>query len=317
MEIIKLSEPYQPSQLPKEPSVLALGFFDGVHLGHQKVIKTAKKIACERGLKLAVMTFDRQPKLMYQKHPKPALYLTLLARKLELFEQLGADIAYVVTFDEHLASMGPQEFVDKYMVGLSAQVVVAGQDYTYGKKELANMETLPSFAQGRFDIVAVDHLVLAASTSKVGSTAIRAYLDQGQVDQANELLGYPFQTKGLVVHGFARGRTIGFPTINLEIDPSQHLPAPGVYATQVELLGQTYLGMASVGYNETFGDNFDLTVEIYLLDFAKDVYGQEATVAWYHWLRPMVKFASVAELIDQLKADESNVRQYFANQTEK
>ena len=107
MEIIKLSEPYDPSKIPATGCVLALGFFDGVHLGHQKVIKTAKKIARERGLKLAVMTFDRQPKLMYQHHPKPAIYPPPLSRKPELLEPLGADIAPLVTVDEHFALMGP------------------------------------------------------------------------------------------------------------------------------------------------------------------------------------------------------------------
>lgn len=312
MEVIKLSEPYQVSQIPQGDCVLALGFFDGVHLGHQKVIKTAKKKATDLGMKLAVMTFDRQPKLMYQTNPKPPRYLTLLKRKLALFEQLGADIAYVVTFNEALVPMKPQEFVDKYMVGLHAKVIVAGQDYTYGKKELANMDTLAGYARNSFEIIAVKHLIQNGSEYKIGSTTIRKAIDAGQIDEANQLLGYQYQTQGVVVHGFARGRTIGFPTINLEGNKEQRLPAPGVYATKVEIDDQTYLGMASVGYNETFGDDFDLTVEIYLLDFKQDVYGKVATVSWYHWLRPMVKFDSVTELVTQLKADEQATREYFA-----
>lgn len=310
MEVIELTEPYQKEKIPVGDCVLALGFFDGVHRGHQAVIKEAKKQAIKQHQKLAVMTFDRQPKIMYQKNiPSHVQYLTLLKRKLELFAQLGADIAYVVTFNEKMVPMQPQEFVEKYIIGLNATCVVAGADYTYGKKDIANMETLPKFAQGRFKIVSVTHLEDEAQ--KISSTHIRELIDTGDIFQANKLLGYPFQTQGTVVHGFARGRTIGFPTINIKSSLEQRIPAVGVYATKVWIRKNEYIGMASVGYNDTFGDEFDLTVEINLLNFHADVYGEHVKVEWYERMRGMVKFANAKELILQLQKDEIETKRYF------
>ena len=310
MEVIKLAEPYDLTLIAKQPIVLALGFFDGVHLGHQKVILKAKEEAQKRNCALAVMTFDRYPKLAYQKlDPAKVTYLTKTPQKLALFEKLGADIAYVVEFNDNLVPMGPQEFVDKYMVALHATCVVAGRDYTYGKPEIANMTTLKQYSKGHFAIVAVaDYL---AAGQRVSSTRIRQAIDQGDLTTANQLLGYCYTISGRVVHGDARGRTIGFPTLNIAYALDQRLLAEGVYAVETQIANAVYYGVANIGHNETFGEGKKLTVEVYLFDFDQDVYGQEVTVKWHQYLRPTVKFASVAALIDQLKQDELAGRKYF------
>lgn len=310
MEVIKLAEPYDLNLISKKPIVLALGFFDGVHLGHQKVILKAKEEAQKRNCALAVMTFDRYPKLAYQNlDPTKVKYLTKTAQKLALFEKLGADLAYVVEFNNNLVPMGPQEFVDKYMAALHATCVVAGQDYTYGKPEIANMTTLKKYSRHRFEIVAVaDYL---ADGQRVSSTRIRQAIDQGNLVTANQLLGYCYTFSGEVVHGDARGRTIGFPTLNIAYASDQRLLAEGVYAVKTKVANNWYYGIANIGHNETFGDDRQLTVEVYLFDFNQDVYGQEVVVKWCHYLRPTVKFKTVAELIKQLKNDEIIGRKYF------
>ncbi|KRM96403.1 bifunctional riboflavin kinase FMN adenylyltransferase [Liquorilactobacillus aquaticus DSM 21051] len=310
MQVIYLDEPFNEKNVNSAPIVLALGFFDGVHLGHQQVIKKAKAEAKKRGLKLAVMTLDRHPSIVFQNVPQSSVrYLTPLKRKLELFVKLGADITYIVALNEKISSMGPQEFVDKYMAGLNAAAVVAGEDYTYGKKNVANMQTLTEYSKKRFEIITVPHLKKGGS--KVGSTVIRKYIDAGEVENANKLLGYTYQNTGVVVHGKQRGRKLGFPTINLNISNSERIPSEAIYAVKVTIVGKTVLGMASIGRNETFGEGQKQTVEINLFDFSQMVYGEETVVQWYCKLREQQKFSDVQGLIRQLERDKENTINYF------
>ncbi|MGZ7898175.1 riboflavin biosynthesis protein RibF [Ligilactobacillus salivarius] len=312
MEIVKLKEPYDKNAIVDSPIVLALGFFDGVHRGHQKVIKRAIEKGKSLGVKVAVMTFNRHPKIIFQNiDGEKFKYLTMLDEKLEHFKNLGVDIAYVVKFDENLAYLSPQDFIDKYVVGLHAICVVAGQDYTYGKHDIANMDTISDFAKGRFEIITVDHL--QRNDQKISSTQIRKDLDSGNVEAANSLLGYQYENHGTVEHGFKRGRKIGFPTLNVSIPKNERILGEGVYAVKVKIDKDNlwYEGMASIGHNETFGDDLEKTVEINLFNFDKSVYGEKVIVKWYKFLREMVKFDSVEELIDQLNKDKRDTEVFF------
>lgn len=312
MEIVKLKEPYDKNAIVDSPIVLALGFFDGVHRGHQEVIKRAIEKGKSLGVKVAVMTFDRHPKIIFQNiDGEKFKYLTMLDEKLEHFKNLGVDIAYVVKFDENLAYLSPQDFIDKYVVGLHAICVVAGQDYTYGKHDIANMDTISDFAKGRFEIITVDHL--QRNNQKISSTQIRKDLDSGNVEAANLLLGYQYENHGTVEHGFKRGRKIGFPTLNISIPKNERILGEGVYAVKVKIDKDNswYEGMASIGHNETFGDDLEKTVEINLFNFDKSVYGEKVIVKWYKFLREMVKFDSVEELIDQLNKDKRDTEVFF------
>ena len=310
MQVIEVSEPLDLQKIPNEDVVLAMGFFDGVHRGHQAVIQRAKQIAAQRHLKLAIMTFDRFPKIYFRNiDPQAVKYVTPLKQRLKRFEQQGIEIAYVARFDEAMAKLAPQYFVDHFMVDLHAKVVVAGFDYTYGKPNVANMATLPQFAQGRFDVVTVDRQVLNAE--KIGTTQIKTALDQGKIEKVNQLLGYRFSFPGKVVHGEARGRKLGFPTLNIQPAKDQWIPGIGVYAVRVKVDDQWYQGMCSVSHNETFGNN-PLTIEINLFDFSQMIYGQEVEVEWDQYLRAPVKFESVDQLIAQLKQDKIDTQAYFA-----
>ncbi|KRN30426.1 riboflavin biosynthesis protein RibF [Liquorilactobacillus mali] len=310
MQVINLVEPFNKSILPTGDIVLALGFFDGVHRGHQAVIHRAKAEARKRNVKLAVMTLDMHPSIPFKGvKPQDIKYLTSLAQKNKLFEALGADIVYVVSLNDLLVKMGPQEFVDKYMAGLNAQAIVAGSDYTYGKQDIANMQILPEYAKKRFKVIEVKHL--NDKNQKISSTRIRKALLNGKIECANELLGYHYQNNGKVVHGEQRGRELGFPTINVAVDPQEMLPAEGIYAVRVAIVGKNVLGMASIGRNETFGEGREVTIEINLLDFSQMVYGENVVVDWYKKLRGQVKYNGAAGLIAQLKKDEENTRNYF------
>ncbi|OQQ88304.1 riboflavin biosynthesis protein RibF [Ligilactobacillus salivarius] len=314
MKIVKLKEPYDKNAIVDSPIVLALGFFDGVHRGHQEVIKRAIEKGKSLGVKVAVMTFDRHPKIIFQNiDGEKFKYLTMLDEKLKHFKNLGVDIAYVVKFDENLAYLSPQDFIDKYVVGLHAICVVAGQDYTYGKHDIANMDTISDFAKGRFEIITVDHL--QRNNQKISSTQIRKDLDSGNVEAANLLLGYQYENHGTVEHGFKRGRKIGFPTLNVSIPKNERILGEGVYAVKVKIDKDNswYEGMASIGHNETFGDDLEKTVEINLFNFDKSVYGEKVIVKWYKFLREMVKFDSVEELIDQLNKDKRDTEVFFGD----
>lgn len=314
MKIVKLKEPYDKNAIVDSPIVLALGFFDGVHRGHQEVIKRAIEKGKSLGVKVAVMTFDRHPKIIFQNiDGEKFKYLTMLDEKLEHFKNLGVDIAYVVKFDENLAYLSPQDFIDKYVVGLHAICVVAGQDYTYGKHDIANMDTISDFAKGRFEIITVDHL--QRNNQKISSTQIRKDLDSGNVEAANLLLGYQYENHGTIEHGFKRGRKIGFPTLNVSIPKNERILGEGVYAVKVKIDKDNswYEGMASIGHNETFGDDLEKTVEINLFNFDKSVYGEKVIVKWYKFLREMVKFDSVEELIDQLNKDKRDTEVFFGD----
>lgn len=313
MEVIKIHHPLQKKLIPAGPVVLAMGFFDGVHRGHQAVIARARQIARKRGLPLAVLTYDHAPGIVYRQYQGGFKYLSTVDRKLELLDRLGVDLVYLVSFTSSFANLGPQQFVDQYLIGFHAQVVVAGFDHTYGLAEVASMDLLPKYAAGRFEVVTVPKFTDGHSQQKIGSREIRQYIDQGNVRAANEALGYTYQTTGLVVHGLARGRTLGFPTINVEHPEAERIPGIGVYAVKVKIGDHWYGGMASVGHNITFGDSNQLTVEIYLFDFHQMVYGEEVLVNWHQYLRGEEKFAGADALVAQMRRDEQAARQLLTN----
>jgi len=309
MKIVRIHHPYTVDQISATPVVLTLGFFDGVHRGHQTVIKRAATIARQRQIPLAVMTFNQHPGLVFhQLDAEQMKYLTTPAMKADLMAQLGVDILYIVEFTSAFAALSPADFVDQYIVGLHAQVAVAGFDYTFGPEQ-ATMQDLPRYAKGRFDVVEVAQQ--QDNAAKISSTRIRAAIKDGDVDQANRLLGYPYRNVGVVVHGVARGRTIGFPTLNLAIDPAQHVPGIGIYAVKLAIAGRWYTGMTSIGRNVTFGDDNAVTVEIYVLDFDQMVYGEQVQVAWFSRLRGEIKFADATGLVQQLQQDKQHTQDYF------
>ncbi|WP_279096473.1 riboflavin biosynthesis protein RibF [Lactobacillus taiwanensis] len=307
MKIITLDYPIT-APITNEKVVLTLGFFDGVHIGHQKLIKDAKLIAKKKDLPLMVMTFDKHPKEIYKNDHK-FVYLETEREKEHKMEKLGVDYLVIIKFTKAFSQLSPQDFVDQVVMKLKADTVVVGFDYTYGPKDIANVENFPKFAKDRFKIVVEPKQ--AIDKIKVGSTFIRKVIQRGNVELAAALLGQPYETSGIIVHGFRRGHKIGFPTANLEIEGSKVLPAEGVYATRAKINGKWHDAMTSVGYNETFKTNHGLTIETNIFDFDEEAYGKQLTLAWYKFMRKNEKFSGIEDLSRQLDQDKRNIKQYF------
>ncbi len=286
-----------------EHTVLVLGYFDGLHKGHQALFAEARKMAAEKHLKIAVLTFPESPKLAFVRYqPSLMLHLTSPEERLQQLENIGVDYLYLVDFTSQFARNTAEQFFTKYISRLKAKAVIAGFDYHFGS-DRRSAEDLEKLFEGQVIVVPSVNF----NGAKISSTRIRETVLAGNVAESNQLLGYSLSTRGIVVHGNARGRTIGYPTANLAPLDRVILPADGVYVVDVEHDGQIYRGMASVGKNVTFeGD--ELRFEANIFDFSQDIYGDTIRIFWLDKIRDMVKFDNVDELVKQLQADEEIAR---------
>ncbi|MBF8970494.1 bifunctional riboflavin kinase/FAD synthetase [Streptococcus sp. NLN76] len=286
-----------------EPTILVLGYFDGIHTGHQQLFQRARQLADQEGLKVALLTFPESPQLAFSRfRPELLLHLSSEVQREELLESVGVDLLYLQDFTSEFGSLTGQEFLDTYVSALKAQKLVVGFDYHFGC-DRQGAQLLANSFPGQVEVIPSYDL----DGKKVSSTRIRAALAEGEVEKVTDLLGRPYQTCGIVVHGDARGRTIGYPTANLAPLDRVHMPADGVYVVDVHEAGQVYRGMASVGKNVTFeGD--ELRFEVNLFGFSADIYGHRLTIDWLGRLRDMVKFNSVQALIEQLEEDERQAK---------
>ncbi|TDL35008.1 bifunctional riboflavin kinase/FAD synthetase [Jeotgalibacillus sp. S-D1] len=312
MKVITLHHPHNVAENDLPKISIALGFFDGVHLGHQQVIQNAVDHAKLNGLKSGVMTFNPHPSVVLSNKKTEVDYLTSVDRKLELFEKLGVDYTFVVRFTSSFAGLDPQQFVDQYLLPLNVVHVTAGFDYTYGKFGRGTMETLPFHSRNRFTSTIVGEM--SDDREKISSTRIRQTLHQGKVDEARKLLGYPYQLEGTVIHGDKRGRKIGFPTANIEINSQMLIPATGVYAVRLWVFDQWVDGVCNVGYKPTFKspDVKELTVEVHLFDFNQNVYGENVLLEWHLRIRSERKFNGIEELVAQIELDKTKALAYFS-----
>ena len=303
MKIRRINNELEINQ--EEDTVLVLGYFDGLHKGHQTLFKEARKIADEQGLKIAVLTFPESPKLAFVRYqPELMLHLNHPEERAAHLENLGVDYLYLIDFTSHFSKNTAREFFDKYVSALKAKAVVAGFDYHFGSDK-RKAEELADYFDGRIVIVSS----VNQDDEKISSTRIRETIQNGDVAKAHQLLGYPLSTRGIVVHGNARGRTIGYPTANLAPLDRVILPADGVYVVDVEHNGKIFRGMASVGKNVTFeGD--ELRFEANLFDFAEEIYGDTIRIIWLDKIRDMVKFDGIEELVTQLKSDKEVARNW-------
>ncbi|MEG7334088.1 bifunctional riboflavin kinase/FAD synthetase [Bacillus sp. 0102A] len=313
MKTIHITHPHHLIKEEQAKSVMALGYFDGVHLGHQKVIGTAKQIAEEKGLALAVMTFHPHPSHVLRRNQEPKDLITPLEDKINQIEQLGTEILYVVKFNEAFASLSPKQFADQYIVGLNVQHAVAGFDFTYGKYGKGTMETMPNDLDGEAECTMVEKLT--EQDKKISSSYIRTALQNGDVELANVLLGQPYFIKGIVIHGDKRGRTIGFPTANVGLNNSYIVPPTGVYAVKAEVNGEVYNGVCNIGYKPTFYEKRpeQPSIEVNLFDFDQEVYGASIKIEWYKRIRSERKFNGIKELTEQIEKDKQEAIRYFSN----
>ena len=306
MQIIHLSYPVKKNIFPGK-IVLALGFFDGVHRGHQQLIKVAKNTANSKGLPLVLMTFDRHPKEVYQN--QVVSYIDTLDEKIYKMRQLGVDYLLVMHFNEQFSKVSAQEFVDNIIVKLNTETVVAGFDYTYGPKNIANMQNLPKFAQNRFELITVPEQTY--NGQKIGSTEIKRAIKNGKMDLVKDLLGTSYVMSGYIGHGLRNGHKLGFPTANLVWDENKVIPKVGVYATRTMINGKWYESMTSVGYNVTINSAQKIYIESNLFGFSEEAYDQKIIIKWYKYTRGEIKFANLNQLKEQMKQDKLKITDYF------
>ena len=294
-------------------AVVAIGNFDGVHRGHRAVIATAleraKGLGKELGKPAAVLTFEPHPRAFF--HPQEKLFrLTDEAAKLRLLARTGLDGAIVLTFDSALASLSAEEFVSRILVErFAVSGAVIGFNFHFGTSRAGTPEFLA--AEGRKRGFAVDVVPPFEDNGRpVASGPIRSALAGGKVDEAAELLGYPWFVTGEVVHGDKRGRELGFPTANLVLDASCGL-RHGIYAVRIGIRGRHYDGVASFGRRPMF-DTGVVLLEVFVFDFDSDLYGQSIDVAFIAWLREEAAFASVDALVQQMREDVRGAREALA-----
>lgn len=292
MEIIKLN-----GTKIEEQVVAAIGFFDGVHLAHKKLINKMIEIGNEKGLKKAVITFDVHPKSIL--FDLDYFYLTPLDRKIEIMSEFEIDYLYIIEFTKEKASMKPEAFIDFYLNNIDT--IVCGFDFKFGVRGSGNIETLEKY--NKFNTVVVDEITFKGY--KVGSTHIRDLINSGQVEKVTDILGDYYSIKGEVIHGAKQGRLIGYPTAN--IDTNDYLvPKKGVYATMTKVNGIWYRSMSSIGHNPTLNCRVDVSVESNIFDFNQDIYGEIIEIQFIKRLRSEIKFNSVKALIENIDQDKVN-----------
>lgn len=313
MKVVNLAYPVIKNIINNK-LVIALGLFDGVHLGHQHLIKTAKTIAKQKRLPLMVLTFNRHPSEIYANNHN-FQYIDSLDEKAEKMRKLGVDYFAILNFTKQFSKISGQEFVDNVLVKLEADTVVAGFDYTYGPKKIANMAYLPKLASGRFEIIKVPKQTFDGK--KISSTAIRQAITKGKMEIAYILLGQHYEMSGIIGHGKRNGHKINFPTANLVWNNKKVIPKIGVYATKTEINGRWYEAMTSVGYNVTINDEHNIYIESHIFDFNENVYGQKMKIKWYKYTRSEIKFSSLTALKNKLEQDRTEIKAYFKRNIKK
>lgn len=283
------------------PCVVALGTFDGLHRGHLDVIGTAKQEAEHTGAKLAVFTFSNHPLEWINPAHVPVALVTP-AVKLQLLENLGVDVLIDIPFNQLVADLLPQQFLER-LSALNYSCLVVGENFTYGQRGVGNVYTLAASAQAMGFKLIVRKLVSNNGTI-ISSTEIRRLITAGEVQQATKMLGRSYSISGIVAHGNERGRLLGYPTANLElVDAHVAIPLGGVYAVRAYVDGGVYGGMANIGKNPTFGDVEKPRLETNIFGFSGDIYGKTLTIEFVQRIRGEVKFAGIDALKEQLAQD--------------
>ncbi len=283
------------------PSVVAIGNFDGVHLGHQALLQALIDAAKQKQMRSAVMTFEPHPREFFTPDKAPAR-LASLREKLEWFSDIGVELAYVCHFSQRFAQLSAEDFMQKVLRdSLNAQAVLVGDDFRFGAGRRGG---IADFAQAGFELLTQPQVNLDGV--RVSSTAVRDALAAGQLDQAARLLGRPYSISGKIVHGKKLGRQLGFPTANIHMRHER--PAlTGVYAVKLDGLPS----VANLGVRPTIAGTPRLTLEVHVLDYSGDLYGRHVHVQFLHKIREEMKFPGLDALKAQIAADAVAARDYF------
>ena len=297
--------------------IVATGFFDGVHLGHRQVIRQLVETAAARGDESMVLTFWPHPRTVLQDDARSLRLLSTLAEKKALLTELGVDHVEVLPFSREFSRWTAREYLEEVVIGrYGGRAILLGYDNRFGSDGLAPEEIARLAASLGLDVIRPECVVgpgplrsgnagrSLAPEGAISSTRIRKELEEGRVEEAAAMLGYPYRLHGVVVAGNRLGRTIGFPTANMQLyEPLKLVPANGVYQVKVETLGQTYTGMCNIGVRPTVGAGNARTIETHILDFNEDIYGLDITISFLRKVRDERRFDSLDDLRAQLERD--------------
>ncbi|WP_311321011.1 bifunctional riboflavin kinase/FAD synthetase [Capnocytophaga sputigena] len=295
----------------QQPTVLTIGTFDGVHLGHQKIVERVVTTARQEGLLATVFTFFPHPRMVVQ-HDKGLKLIHTSEEKKQLLQQLGVDLLVVQPFNEAFAQLTAEEFVSTILVEhLNVKKVIIGYDHRFGRNRTANIDDMRLFGE-KYGFAVEEISVQEVDEVSVSSTKIREALNKGDVNTAEHYLGTPYSLTGRVVHGLKLGRILGYPTANIQVTEDYKLiPKDGVYAVYSYISGRKVYGMMSIGKNPTI-EGKGASIEVYFFDFNGDLYDQKLTIEFVQYLREEQKFATIDLLKKQLQDDETAARKAIA-----
>ncbi|SJZ89309.1 bifunctional riboflavin kinase/FAD synthetase [Anaerorhabdus furcosa] len=294
-----------------EPIAACIGYFDGLHLGHRALINKTIEVAKEKKVESALITFSPDPWVTI-KGLTNVQHLTSEKRRIELAEKLGIDRVIILDFTKEMSELAPEEFINQVLIPCNLKALICGFDFHYGFKGAGNTETLKQNSSSLFDLVVIESI--NEEEKKISTTRITEYLESGEVEHANRLLGYPYEIYGEVVHGYKRGREIGFPTANVDVLDELIIPRVGVYAGWTIIDGIRYQSMINVGHNPTFNFSKKLSVESNIFDFDDQIYGKEIRIQFVSYLRDELKFDTIQELIDQMDLDKVKTIEVLSNE---
>lgn len=294
-----------------EKKVVALGYFDGVHLGHQKLMKRNIELSKKYNFTPSVLLFKENTK---NKVKDNDAYLSSLEDKIEILSEMGIKTFCLINFDKSFMELSPREFVEKIIAEkLNAKIIVVGSDYRFGYKASGDIKLLKEYEKIYSFTTDVVDFEMEDEKDKISSKHLRSLVKEGKISQANKFLGRYYRIKGKVVDGKKRGRTLNFPTANLDLAYPYVIPKDGVYLTRVRIEDEYFYGLTNIGSNPTFETSQDKKIETYIYDFNRNIYGEHIAIDFIEFFRRDYKFSSAEELIEQMDKDKKRGLDYIKN----
>ncbi len=296
----------------EKETAVTLGKFDGMHRGHQDLLRTMMTLREEKDTLAVVFTFGTSPYALLQGNKKVLLMTN--QEKERYCEEIGADLLVEYPFTDEVCRMSPEDFIRKVLVeGLHAHYIIVGTDFGFGYKRQGNVALLRELeAKYGYETIVLEKRV-DETGREISSTYVREELQKGDMEKVAGLLGGPYEVMGTIVHGRQLGRTFGLPTINLEPEADKLLPPRGVYVSRVHVGGKCYGGATNVGVKPTVSDEEKVGLETFILDFSGDIYGETVRVELLHYIRPEQRFANLHELEQQIRRDSQTSMDYLQN----
>ncbi len=296
----------------KNGTIITIGTFDGVHLGHKKILNQLIDKKKQSGLETMVFTFDPHPRKVLFPDQQDLKLITNTNEKVSLLSEIGIDHVIVYPFSKAFSEINPDEYIGEILVEkLKAKCIIVGYDHRFGKNRVGGLDLLMKYAE-KYNYEVIEIAAEDINSINISSTQIRKAIESGNIELANQFLGYSFFISGKVSEGKKLGRTIGFPTANISIsDADKIIPKNGVYAVKVEIKNELFNGMLNIGINPTVSTTLQLKMEVHLFDFNQQVYGEDIKVSFIYRVRDEQKFSGIEALKNQLELDKQHIMSLF------